>query len=123
MDMSYMFNNFGGGKSGSPTALNGVPIVSKWNTGNVTNMSGMFNGYGNTSKNISCVLDLSEWYLSKITGTNGNDVFNFNPETLGVKFSSKTGENDNEANNWYYGDEINFITPPTGKIFIPTSSN
>ena len=99
-NMSYMFNNnFGGGKSGSPTIHNVIPNLSKRNTGNVTNMSEMFNGYGNTSKNISCMLDLSGRNLSKITGTNGNDVFKFKPITFDVKIPAKTEEKSNEGGN------------------------
>ena len=66
-DMSYMFQNFGGGKSGSPTTLNVVPDVSKWNTGNVTNMSGMFESYGNFSSSLDKVPDVSNWNTGNVT--------------------------------------------------------
>ena len=95
-DMNFMFYLFGSNSS----TLNTVPDVSEWNTGNVTNMKQMFNNYGITSTNISCVLDLSGWDLPKITGTNGNDVFNFNPKTFDVTIPAKTGEKANEGGKW-----------------------
>ena len=85
-------------------------------------MKQMFEGYGNASTSISCVLDLSEWDLSEITETNGNDVFKFNPKTFDVTIPAKTGEKSNEINSWYYGDGTNSIAPPASKAFTPTAS-
>ena len=112
-NMRDMFNSYGY----TSTALNAVPNVSKWNTGKVENMQQMFYEYGFTSTNISCVLDLSGWDLSKITGTNGVNVFNFNPKTFNVTIPAKTGEKSNEGDKWYYGGGTNFIAPPAGKTF------
>ena len=114
--MNSMFNGYGN----SSTALTAVPVVSKWNTGKVTNMANMFYEYGYGS--VDFVLDLSGWDLSKITGTNGNDVFNFNPKTFNVTIPAKTGEKSNESDKWYYGDGTNYITPPTGKTFTLPSA-
>ncbi len=83
-DMSYMFQNFGGGKSGSPTTLNVVPDVSKWNTGNVTNMTAMFESYGNFSSSLDKVPDVSGWNTGKVTDMTfmfqkyGHESQNFN---------------------------------------------
>ena len=66
-DMSYMFNNFGGGNTNSHTILNSVPNVSGWNTGNVTNMTAMFESYGNFSDNLAIVPDVSDWNTSNVT--------------------------------------------------------
>ena len=111
--MEVVFKDYGY----NSTKLKDVPDVSNWKTGNVTNMKQMFDNYGNASTNISCVLDLSGWDLSKITGTNGVKVFNFNPKTFNVTIPAKTGDKDNDSNNWYYGDGTNTIAPPAGKSF------
>ena len=70
-DMSYMFMNFGGGNTNSHTTLNSVPDVSKWNTANVTNMTGMFNSYGNFSDNLTIVPDVSKWNTANVTNMAG----------------------------------------------------
>ncbi len=106
-DMTYMFQNFGGGSSGSPTTLNVVPDVRKWNTSNVTNMSGMFAYYGNNS-NLDKVPDVSGWNTGNVTDMTfmfqkyGHESQNFNavPDVS----NWNTGNVTNMANMFYeYG--------------------
>ena len=83
-DMSWMFQNFGGGASGNPTTLNSVPDVSGWNTGNVTNMTAMFESYGNFSSSLDKVPDVSNWNTGNVTNMQqlfqkyGHESQNFN---------------------------------------------
>jgi len=57
--MSFMFYEC--------SSLSSFPDISKWNTNNVTNMSGMFD----ECSSLSSLPDISKWNINNVTNMSG----------------------------------------------------
>ncbi len=66
-NMQSMFEVYGSGRTNALSAIKDVPDVSRWNTANVTNMNGLFSGYGQYATGISKAPDVSNWNTANVT--------------------------------------------------------